>query len=243
MKPVDQIDFREETGDCLRACIASILEFSIEEMPNFWEATQDARDFWKMVELWLTEHKGFKLIAIEVKADHEYFLHGLLCIALGKSQRAKDHAVVWRDGIIHDPHPTRMGIVGKPEYYALFIPADPLRGAGPSQGLVASRKLLRGSLGKLLRGSQGKLHCPYCSCYRRSRFARLFRPVHAVRSRFQIQLRKNLQNPKNINPYHICNAKGLPLKKSILRFSNVYPQNSKRRKAQKTKLHGKSEPQ
>jgi hypothetical protein len=36
--------------------------------------------------------------------------HGY-CIAIGRSQRGVNHAVVWKNGIAHDPHPDNTGII------------------------------------------------------------------------------------------------------------------------------------
>jgi len=45
MKPAMQTIFDDVYGDCFGACVASIFEFPIEEMPNFWEQTQDVSEF------------------------------------------------------------------------------------------------------------------------------------------------------------------------------------------------------
>jgi hypothetical protein len=34
----------------------------------------------------------------------------------------EDHAVVWLNGIIHDPHPLRVGIKGLPDTFTFFMP-------------------------------------------------------------------------------------------------------------------------
>ena len=41
MKPVDQTDWTPKTGDCFRACVASIFELPIESVPNFMEEGDD----------------------------------------------------------------------------------------------------------------------------------------------------------------------------------------------------------
>jgi hypothetical protein len=37
-----------------------------------------------------------------------------------------DHAVVWHDGIIHDPHPSNAGLAEVPDTFTLFLPLDPI---------------------------------------------------------------------------------------------------------------------
>lgn len=126
MKPVDQMDTRLGFGDCFRACVASIFEFPIEEMPNFWDHTQDARVFWKMVNDWMRERLGMGCFPVKLTEEHEYMLKDVMCVALGKQRRSdEDHAVVWRNELIHDPHPSRDGIINHPDTYALFISIDP----------------------------------------------------------------------------------------------------------------------
>ena len=127
MKPVKQTIFDSSLGDCFRACVASIFEFSISEMPNFWEQTQDCDVYWRMTNEWLSEVKGFKCILVEMEDNHKFFLSGLVCVAIGKKVKGgEDHAVVWRDRLIHDPHLTKTGLMGEPSTFAIFSPIDPM---------------------------------------------------------------------------------------------------------------------
>ena len=129
MKPLDQTVFRKNYGDCGRACVASIFEFPIKEMPNFWEETQDASTFWRKSNDWLSQNKGYHLVPMSVSEGHEYLLDGVLCIAVGKTGRGdEDHAVVWRDGLVHDPNPARTGLKENPSVFVLIVPLDPLQG-------------------------------------------------------------------------------------------------------------------
>ena len=128
MKPVDQIVFKEGLGDCVRACVASIFEFPIEEMPNFWEQTQDGATFWRLQNEWLSRERGFRLVPLALNPGYEYLLDGMLCIAVGNTVRSSEvHAVVWKDGLVHDPHPARTGLSGEPEIYVFLIATqDPM---------------------------------------------------------------------------------------------------------------------
>ncbi len=127
MKPVDQIVFAKNTGDCVRACIASILEFPIDEMPNFWEHTQDTDTFWRLGNDWLSSNKGFRLVPISVNPGHEYLLKGMLCVAVGNTNRStEEHAVVWMDGIAHDPNPITKRFKRKSKYICAFCTLKPL---------------------------------------------------------------------------------------------------------------------
>jgi hypothetical protein len=125
LKPVNQTIFGDTLGDCFRACVASIFEFSIEEMPNFWEQTQDAKTFWKLNNDWTAKNKDCRCISFLFEPEDRYLVNGILCVAIAKSPRGEvDHAVVWQDGIIHDPHPSGAGLDEEPDTFTLFIPVD-----------------------------------------------------------------------------------------------------------------------
>lgn len=126
MKKVYQTKFDDNLGDCFRACIASIFEFPIKEMPNFWEQTQDVSEFWRLNNSWLAEHKNFKFINFELSVEHKHIIDDLLCVACAKSPRGNaDHAVVWQNKLIHDPHPSEAGLAEEPDTFTLFLPLDP----------------------------------------------------------------------------------------------------------------------
>lgn len=127
MKPVKQTIFDDTHGDCFRACVASIFEFPIEEMPNFWENTQDTKKFWKLNDKWMRENFGYRCISFEFQDDDIHLIDDILCVACAKSPRsnAVDHAVVWLNGILHDPHPSHSGLSEEPNTFTIFIPLNP----------------------------------------------------------------------------------------------------------------------
>lgn len=93
----------EIPGDCVRACVCSILELPIEQVPHFvrW-AGQDWAN--ALVE-WCEKHEIFADWHNGVSSDHVPYM---LC---GPSPRNGRHAVVAQNGlIIHDPHPSRAGL-------------------------------------------------------------------------------------------------------------------------------------
>jgi hypothetical protein len=106
MKPVEQTIFTAPGGDCFPACLASLLELPLSEVPNHQGA-----DWWERYQEWLAG-LGRKLgyitcaeIAGEAPAGHAI---------LGARSPRLDclHAVVCLDGaIVWDPHPQReMGV-------------------------------------------------------------------------------------------------------------------------------------
>lgn len=126
MKKENQIEFNKSLGDCFRACVASILEFPITEMPNFWEQTQDSLEYWKLTNDWLSK-LGYKCIVVNILDDCKCYIDGLLCIALGKNKKNKEeHAVVWQDGLRHDPYPDGNGLFCEPNTFAILTLKTPI---------------------------------------------------------------------------------------------------------------------
>lgn len=96
-------------GDCWAACISTLTNIPIEELPEVNDPQYaEWPTYW--VAMWnFLEEKGFSLYCENVaqfRGNNEY------CIACGKSPRGDFlHAVIWKDGIAHDPHPDRTGIL------------------------------------------------------------------------------------------------------------------------------------
>ena len=100
MKPVDQVFLidRDGRGDCLRACVASILELDLHDVPDFglfgWN--------------WMQALVCYADIDIEVPHETSGYW-----IAGGMSARGVRHSVVFLGGeMAHDPHPSRAGLCG-----------------------------------------------------------------------------------------------------------------------------------
>ena len=123
MKPVDQTLFEPTNGNCFQACVASILECSLDNIPNFcWlsgkiEGTNNYSLHWiDHFNAWLQQHGYF---AVECQLCRDRVISCLTtkayCILTGKSPRGCLHSVVGQvcdqyvDGfqLIHDPHPSR----------------------------------------------------------------------------------------------------------------------------------------
>ena len=101
MRAVDQTTYGSADGNCFSACVASILEIPLEEVPRFMRVS------WPFLR-WLA---GRGLSASLYKRV-DYIPPGY-SIATGPSMRfaGKMHACVALDGIvIHDPHPSREGL-------------------------------------------------------------------------------------------------------------------------------------
>lgn len=150
MTPVDQTVFDDGKGDCLRACIASILDLPITDLPNFAES-----DYVNGAITWLWERciPSLHLTWTGNEGHHDVYMSTgytrVLCVVMGTSprgqtegsERRKGHAVVghamgWSFSIDHDPHPSRAGLIGNPDS-ALWIflgrPESSATPQGPNQ--------------------------------------------------------------------------------------------------------------
>ncbi len=126
MKPVDQTRFgfdytRDDCGDCFSACVASLLELPLGAVPIFMEKPN-----WLLaLNTWLKQ-RGFWAVTFEL-TEGGWSPEGY-CILGGKSPRATGdemHAVVgFGRKVVHDPHPSRAGLVDLRDV-TLLIPFDP----------------------------------------------------------------------------------------------------------------------
>ena len=111
-------------GNCFSACLASVFELPIEEVPNFFTlAGHDEATWWAAVRDWLRP-RGFGIISLRPNTGTLVLFEGWLIVS-GKSGRGLHHATVWRSGaMVHDPHPDGSGIES-PEDLDLLYPLDP----------------------------------------------------------------------------------------------------------------------
>lgn len=139
MTPVMQDRFRGDGrgGNCLAACIASLLDLPLSAVPQRTTTdTASEANFtdWERLALWL-HARGLMLLEVDGKAwstngllDSEY--EAPLCIGGGPSPRGGKHAVVLRgDELVHDPHPDGGGLLGI-ESRSYLVPLNPAAPAG-----------------------------------------------------------------------------------------------------------------
>lgn len=134
---VDMLEFHDSDagsiGDCWRACIATVLGVPAEDVPHFEKQAhhhEDQNSVW-LTARWL-EKRGMSLA--QVTDAMLWTSENFLCIASGTSPRDPDvrHCVV-HDGVdvVHDPHPSRDGLVdfqlGNGQDYLMLI----VKGARP----------------------------------------------------------------------------------------------------------------
>ena len=104
-------------GDCWSACVESILE--CEGAMPYWNINTDWATHYTNV-LSALDKLGYSLYGYDIHLLEEEILNSPdtdgYVIAIGKSPRSTEnervnHAVVWRNGIVHDPHPDNTGIL------------------------------------------------------------------------------------------------------------------------------------
>lgn len=109
---------RKQSGDCWRTAIASLIECDVEEFPYWKIGTSWNKHFDKVISK--LEELGYKYEWFypnySMEEDIYKDAYGGILIAIGKSPRSTKnnkfyHAVLWKEGIIHDPHPDNTGIL------------------------------------------------------------------------------------------------------------------------------------
>ena len=109
--------YAKSDKDCLRACIASILEKEYDEIPEV-DPELPHEEFWAKYREVLNKF-GFEPVTIEKESSLDL---KIFTIGLGKSGEI-DHAVVCYEGhVVHDPSCSKMSVV---EQYLLLIPMFP----------------------------------------------------------------------------------------------------------------------
>lgn len=121
MIKIKQTKFGMPEGNCLAACIASILEIDLETVTINGGATnwyEQARNF--------VLDYGYDLLILE-KLGNYWTKPQCYYIASGKSSRGILHAVVYQNGeLVHDPHPDNSGLTEEPVDYLFFVARNPV---------------------------------------------------------------------------------------------------------------------
>lgn len=118
MKPVKQTIMHDpdsgKYGDCQRACVASLLELPIEDVPHFGEGDPSVHEFYKRINKFL-RLRGLSFIDTYAVDFSSKFYDGkcdVYHMIYGKTVRGFQHAVVAMNGkIVHDPHPSNDGLL------------------------------------------------------------------------------------------------------------------------------------
>ena len=138
MKPVKQI----ADNDCIRACVASLLEFPIEQVPDFMaEHPQNLPEGYENATTyplwWISLQKFLKqlnLFYLEIELGENRGWNSLpfnaFCILLGTTDKGVKHSIIGQ--VVDDkflpvfnPHPT-LGRLTAVEGVAFLVPLDPV---------------------------------------------------------------------------------------------------------------------
>lgn len=106
MKPVDQTKTLDagERGNCLAACLASLFELSIDQVPTLEELPPGT---WKVALADWAASLGKEL----VRRDPGQYHQDAHYIAVGFSSRGNRHATIGLNGVVvHDPDLAREGL-------------------------------------------------------------------------------------------------------------------------------------
>ena len=123
---VDQTTFGHGKGNCFTACVASILELSLESVPNFCLDHEGGAWFPALRE-WLAA-RSCGVVYWPVQNDEERSsllrfaseLKIVPWIASGPNADGVAHSTVWvGDALAHDPNPSRNGLAKLDD--AIFI--------------------------------------------------------------------------------------------------------------------------
>lgn len=120
MRPVDQTTFGHPGGNCFSACVASLLELPITDVPYFMDESEGRAKWHEQLDAWL-EPRGFyasHFVIVDLERAEMPRGHFIL---VGRSPRG-DHAVIARGrDVVHDPHPSRDGLLVV-EGFVLLVP-------------------------------------------------------------------------------------------------------------------------
>lgn len=121
MKPVDQMLFGPEgtsdEGNCLPACVASVLELSLDQVPHFLKDPE-----WETSLLRFLLPLGYSPLTLDANECRSfgYTPSGYHLIG-GQGPRGLQHEVVGYKGeMVHDPHPSCAGLIEE-EDWTLFV--------------------------------------------------------------------------------------------------------------------------
>lgn len=106
--PVDQTRFGQGEGNCFAACVATITGLDLDRLTESlgYGSGTDEEESWYDRAVRVLGERGWSMSYDTAKAPAGY------CIASGPAERGLLHSTVALDGeIVHDPHPSRAGLL------------------------------------------------------------------------------------------------------------------------------------
>lgn len=110
MKPVMQTLFNTTNGNCFQACVASIMELPLTNVPNFMDFNDDKGHWWREFGAWLRRRNMFHYsveLAEPNRGEWADWLEDKQLIYLGSIKSGGVHHALVLKGtnVIHDPWP------------------------------------------------------------------------------------------------------------------------------------------
>jgi hypothetical protein len=126
MKAVFQTRYGKEHGNCFQACLASILEMKLDDVPDFCNIVKDPFYQWQIeTNKWLRQF-GLAMVTVDHNFNDDIcngFIEDCYIIATGNNHDGVRHCVVWRNGeIVHNPNKYCKGI--KPDSIDIIFPLE-----------------------------------------------------------------------------------------------------------------------
>ena len=126
MIPIQQTKFHSSSqkGNCLAACVASLLDLTLAEVPQFENFNSGV---WHDKLIDFLKVRGYELIRFDDYSDLSFYftpqgIENLYYIANGQSPRdlSINHSVIYKqDQLVFDPHPSNSGILSEYFFFAV----------------------------------------------------------------------------------------------------------------------------
>lgn len=123
MMPTRQTKFGQPDGNCFQACLASIFEIPIDDIPTFGGDDNPKTGWYYQFEEWSIDRFGLQPIDLMAQASGElwFWIPRGHHIINGMGPRGLMHSVVGRDGkMVFDPHPDDAGLE-EIESFTVFV--------------------------------------------------------------------------------------------------------------------------
>lgn len=122
---VDQTTFGFPGGNCFSACVAGLLGVELLDVPYFMD---EGEGWFERFNEWLQRRHRYWALCFKLAEQGKWRPDGLHILS-GRSPRGKgpeDYHSVVADGdrIVHDPHPSREGLLTHHDV-VLLVPQDP----------------------------------------------------------------------------------------------------------------------
>ncbi len=124
MIPILQDRTEAGAGNCLQACLASVLELPLDAVPDF-VASGANPDWFEDLRRWLHARAGLDALLLRLDGARSFTKPAGLFIATGPTAQFGLHSVVCEDDrVVHDPHPSRPPLLSV-DYLIVMTVRDP----------------------------------------------------------------------------------------------------------------------